>query len=57
MGNVLRRIASLTNVLRTRKEDGVRRDSHGGEIGELNDRMALRQVELSKEAERLASGL
>lgn len=52
-GEVTRRIASATSVRRTREEDAVRLDVHGGPVDELSARAAAAAARLEKVASRL----
>jgi hypothetical protein len=53
LGNVLRRIASATSVIRTRTQDAERLAVHGGLNGEHADRVRELVVRLEVVAEQL----
>ena len=52
-GSTLLRIAVATNVIRTRGEDAVRLDAHGGPVGELVARVEVASARLEQVATRL----
>jgi hypothetical protein len=54
---VLDRIAAATSTLRTRAEATTRRENHGGEVGELRDRIVAAANELEKIAAKLEATL
>jgi hypothetical protein len=56
-GHTLRRIGSLTSIFRTREEDAVRVEVHGGTISELDDRVKRHSKVLRSEMIRLESKL
>lgn len=51
------RLATLTSVLRTRKEDSQRKENHDGAMKELNERSLSVVERLEKIADRLEKNL
>lgn len=57
LAEVARRIGSLTSVIRTRSEDGVRIEVHGGSNGTLRARELAAVRRLEAVAEKLEKAL
>jgi hypothetical protein len=53
----LDRIASATSVLRTREQDAVRVEAHGGTVAEVVDRVQTAAARLEEAASRLEKAI